>query len=434
MRTLRCFRRLAQSRAFTTPKDETINLRSKATRGVLREVPCINDVIAAHKGYEDIAVSYCSQSISKVRCVDDSFVSLLLPFSESEVLREAMIKFDGKTIRYGKLFELIDAIAGDVGYRHCTPDSGSQEQRDFYVVTASVDGMQAFSDIRADENLRLEGFLTWVGTTSMEVHVNILSVPTAQAGSIRPPRLAGSTQFIMVARSKATDKSYKVPGLFMSDEDLHAGQERSGRRKRLALESLQLSPPAKEEVEMLHKLYLDAQYLKLQKKALMDRKQGEILSRQTNRRRFKYMKHTVQHSVNLMHFQQRNIHGKIFGGHLMRMGFEIGYITAACFFGNEAGTHFHSVDDIQFVRPANVGSVMEFVGTATFSRPPYVVVEVIVRDVNVATGIKSTTNQLSFVFACDTEADVPDVIPREYDEYIKHLQGKRSLERILAGQ
>ena len=146
------------------------------------------------------------------------------------------------------------------------------------------------------------------------------------------------------------------------------------------------------------------------------------------------MKHTVQHSVNLMQFQQRNIHGKIFGGHLMRMGFEIGYITAACFFGNEAGTHFHAVDDIQFVRPANVGSVMEFVGTATFSKPPYVVVEVVVQDVNVATGIKSRTNQFSFVFACDIEADVPDVIPREYDEYIKHLQGKRSLERILAGQ
>jgi acyl-coenzyme A thioesterase 9 len=120
-------------------------------------------------------------------------------------------------------------------------------------VTASVDGMQAFSDINADENLRLEGYLTWVGTSSMEVHVNILSVPSPANSA---PRLAGSTQFIMVARNRDTGKSYQVPGLEMSEVELSTGQKRANRRKQLAANSLQLRPPAKDEVDLLHKLYL----------------------------------------------------------------------------------------------------------------------------------------------------------------------------------
>ena len=117
----------------------------------------------------------------------------------------------------------------------------------------------------------------------------------------------------------------------------------------------------------------------------------------------------------------------------MRVGFEIGYITAVCFFGSEAKTHFHCLDDIQFLRPANVGSTMEFEATATFSRAPFVVVEVVVSSIAIETGFKNKTNSMTFIFECnDTAVRVPDVMPRDYIEFVKFLEGRRSLSKMVS--
>lgn len=419
----RCLRLLSSTAGHI--KSTPTSLNYKSFLGDITQLPILNDVINSHKGYETIQVFFCAQSniTNNKRRIADSFIELLLPFSNDEVLRESMIKFDKQTIRYGKLFELIDALAGDCGYRHCRI---TNQPLVFHIVTASVDGMRAFHDIKANENLKLQACISWVGSSSMEVHVDIISAPLGQ-----PERLAGSTQFIMVARDNATGSSHKVLGLENSQEDSVSGQQRANRRKDLAQQSLQMMPPRQEEVDVLHKLFLESRFLKMQKQAIMS-KGVDALAGQEKLRKFKYMKHTIQRSVQIMHHQNRNVHGKVFGGHLMRVGFEIGFIAACCFFGTESATHFHSVDDIQFVRPANVGSFMEFSATATYSQAPFAVVEVVVNDVEVESNFKRRTNTLTFVFKCDHESLVPGVMPRDYDEFILYLEGKRVLERILA--
>ncbi len=75
-----------------------------------------------------------------------------------------MIRTDGTTIRYGKLFEILDGLAGDVSYRHCGGPS-----KDLTIVTASVDGMKASASIDIKNDLKLQGYLTYVGKSSMEV-------------------------------------------------------------------------------------------------------------------------------------------------------------------------------------------------------------------------------------------------------------------------
>ena len=45
-----------------------------------------------------------------------SYIELLLNFSENEALRDSMMRFD-KTIRYGLLLEVLDALAADVAHR-----------------------------------------------------------------------------------------------------------------------------------------------------------------------------------------------------------------------------------------------------------------------------------------------------------------------------
>jgi len=397
---------------------------------ITKQLLCINDVISSHKGYDDISAFVCPAAVQKQqRSAVDSWIELLLPFSMSDSLREAMLKFDRKTIRYGKLFELVDALAGDVGYRHVGLQSGAS---DFYVVTASVDGMRAFADVSAHEDLKLQGYVTWVGSSSMEVQINIIQTSIGGAD-----RLIGSTQFIMVARNRKTGKAYKAPGLDAGPEELQLGQARANARKGLAQQSLNILPPNAGEIEEMHNLFLKSQFLKLQKRALVNNNSsgGTKLDGITDLissapRPFKYMKHTTMSTTQIMHYQNRNVHGKVFGGYLLRIGFEIGFIAASCFFGTESLCRFHSVDDVQFVRAADVGSFMEFEATAIFSRERFLVIAVEVMAIDINTSLKSKTNSFSFVFSCDDASRVQDVMPRDYSEFIRHLEGRRVLDRL----
>ena len=49
--------------------------------------------------------------------------------------------------------------------------------------------------------------------------------------------------------------------------------------------------------------------------------------------------------------QQRNIHGRIFGGFLMRRAFELAFSTAYAFAG--AAPHFLEVDHVDFFKPVS---------------------------------------------------------------------------------
>ena len=126
------------------------------------------------RSFENIAISYCHANppvksegdpIGKRR-MDDSWLEIILPFSDHSSLREAMMTSDGGAVRYGKLFEILDGLAGDIAYRHC----GGRNEK-LAIVTASVDGMKASRRIDIHNDVRLQGYLTYVGTSSMEVSI-----------------------------------------------------------------------------------------------------------------------------------------------------------------------------------------------------------------------------------------------------------------------
>jgi acyl-coenzyme A thioesterase 9 len=81
-----------------------------------------------------------------------------------------------------------------------------------------------------------------------------------------------------------------------------------------------------------------------------------------------------------MYFQSRNVHGKIFGGFLMKKCYELSWVTARLF-GNDLSRPpvFRFVDDIQFLRPVSIGSIMEFDSSVVYSDGTYMVVVVEVR-------------------------------------------------------
>ena len=78
---------------------------------------------------------------------------------------------------------------------------------DFIVVTAAVDEIEFYYPIRIDTDCLLSGYVSYVGKSSIEVHIDVLQQFEGK------DRLACSANFVMVARNKKTGKAYEVPRL-----------------------------------------------------------------------------------------------------------------------------------------------------------------------------------------------------------------------------
>ena len=403
---------------------------------------------------ESIAVGYCSPSppvtvtdpatnvSTTARRVDDSWLEIILPFSDQPTMRDMMVRADGQTIRYGKLFEILDALAADVAYRHIQTSKMdihnshiSPSSLQLVVVTASVDGVRASANIDVNNDLKLQGYLTYVGKSSMEVTIDIIA--GSNDGS---ERKIGDTQFIMVARDNATGSAAAVHGLHSMDvaqsARFESGKRRATGRKWRAATSLSIQPPQKDEVDLIHSLFLQSKSLKKEKgdflkKLAQSNECGSAAAEAaaiSEKKNFKWMGNTALKNVLLMHSQDRNIHGKIFGGFLMKQAFELAWVTSVIFLGIKNPV-FISVDDIQFVKPVNIGSILEFTSTVVYSEGSKLVVLVKAFDVSVESGSREKTNMLTYVFSAPLGAPaVPAVMPKDYEEFINYLQGRRSLK------
>lgn len=69
------------------------------------------------------------------------------------------------------------------------------------------------------------------------------------------------------------------------------------------------------------------------------------------------MKDTCLENSFICQPQQRNIHGRIFGGFLMRRAFELAFSTAYAFAG--VAPHFLEVDHVDFLKPVSIYPVTE---------------------------------------------------------------------------
>lgn len=100
----------------------------------------------------------------------------------------------------------MDSVAGFVGYRHCF--GSVSEANPCTIVTGSVDSFHLFEKINATENIKIEGFLNYVGNTSMEVEINLY-----QGG-----KLKSNSLFMMISRDSTNlSKGYPVPKLILDN-------------------------------------------------------------------------------------------------------------------------------------------------------------------------------------------------------------------------
>jgi acyl-coenzyme A thioesterase 9 len=269
----------------------------------------------------------------------------------------------------------------------------------------------------------------------------------------------GRTHFIMAARDRTTGKASTVPSLKFEDNDCEGkntfeeGRQRSVFRKARAEVSLSRTPPKPDEVELMHRLYLESREVKMQRRAIVEAFLNEdsfpvinsenlghntesLVRRQElqqYRRDFKWMRETAFRNTFHMHSQDRNIHGNIFGGYLMKEAFELASICASLFYGCANNSpSFKFVDEIRFAEPVPVGSLLQFAATVMYTHDRLCVVQVEAFKFQPSNNMRYRTKKLKYIFEAPEEVVKPkQVMPSEYDEFVLYLEGRRSIEAYL---
>lgn len=317
--------------------------------------------------------------------------------------------FSSARLRHGLLLEHLDALAGDVALRHlgARPGDGTG------VVTAVVERTEFRGNMTVDRDMYLAGGVSWVGRTAMEVRIRVVSV-----GADGRAEEHGTAVFVMVSRSGA-GRGPPAPALEVSSH---------GQRRRLASsavaraqhkvedeQSVWRVPPTVSEMRVLHDMFL------------LSRAAGGGLPEP--REETEWMDATLFDKVDIAHHQARNLNSQLFGGTLMKMALELAYSTTVAF-APGALPELTTLDNIAFLAPVPIGSVLRFTSRVAYTQPETSSVVVYVEAWIMDGGgrFRSPTNRFHFTF----RAERPDgtrprrVMPRTYQEAMLYLDARRS--------
>lgn len=358
--------------------------------------------------------------------VRKSLTEKLFRFSSDEGLRSAYTSVTGHT-RIGLLLGDMDIIAGDVCYSH---SDGYNASRRLTIVTARCDRIRLHKGDGLDpsRDLRMVGSMAWVGNSSMEVEVQLKQ---QHSGSEEWTSVV-SGYFLMVSRDYSTYKAARVnPLLPETPEEIKKFEEGAARNQKNRQErqhSLHEHAPSTEETALIHKLYKEREMSRrrLESSSPGAEECGDNVPVREGEKKKRAVSpdDTYFEATKLMHPARKNVHGKVFGGYIMREAFELGYLTA-CNFAKRDRVRFVMMDDIIFLEPVEIGQVLSFGARVVYTAESKDIIQVMVTAdvIRPTTGSRTTTNTFHFTFASDNLDTA--VNPRSYREAIMLLEGRR---------
>ncbi|KAK1411266.1 hypothetical protein QVD17_37813 [Tagetes erecta] len=340
-----------------------------------------------------------------------SRTTILYPFSSDYILRE-QYRNPWNGIRVGKLLEDLDALAGTISFKHCFNHASMAES--LLLVTASVDKMVIKKPILVDRDLKIVGAVTWVGRSSMEIQLEVLQSNDESQALI--------ANFTFVARDSKTGKSAIINQVTPETEKekllWQEAEERNKLRKERRVQQKKKIEHEK-EAERLNALLAEGRVF-IDMPALADR--DSILIQDT----------CLQNSLVCMP-QQRNTHGRIFGGFLMRRAFELAFATAYAFAGR--APLFLEVDHVDFLKPVDVGNFLRFKSCVLYTElenpeQPLINIEVVAHVTRPELRTAEVSNKFYFTFTTKadgkTNSKIRSVVPATEEE------ARRVIERIDA--
>ncbi|XP_038899833.1 LOW QUALITY PROTEIN: acyl-coenzyme A thioesterase 9, mitochondrial-like [Benincasa hispida] len=359
------------------------------------------------------------QSELRTKTPSQSRTIVIYNFSSDFILRE-QYRDPWNEVRIGKLLEDLDALAGTISVRHCSDDDSTT--RPLLLVTASVDRIVLKKPISVDADLKIVGSVIWVGRSSIEVQLDMIQ--GTEDCSNKSDSVALTANFIFVARDSQTGKAALVNRLLPETEEeklLFEGAEaRSNLRKRKNRGDMWgLENGYIKRIDALlaeGRIFCDMP-------ALADR--DSILLRDTR----------LENSL-ICQPQQRNIHGRIFGGFLMQRAFELAFSTAYVFAGMVP--YFYEVDHVDFLKPVDVGDFLRFTSCVLYTEvdnpdQPLINIEVVAHVTRPEIRSSEVSNTFYFTFTVRPEAKangkgfrLRNVVPATEEE------ARRIIERMDA--
>lgn len=342
-------------------------------------------------------------------------------FSGDYILRE-QYRDPWNEVRIGKLLEDLDALAGTISVKHCSDDDCTT--RPLLLVTASVDKLVLKKPISVDVDLKIVGAVIWVGRSSIEIQLDVTQ-STDESSDYSEKDIALTANFIFVARDSKTGKASPVNRLSPQTEREKLLYAEAEARTKVRKSKQSHITKGLENGEDKHRLatLLGEGRIFCDMPALADR--NAIL-----------LKYTQLENSFLCQPQQRNIHGRIFGGFLMHRAFDLAFSTAYAFAGHMP--HFLEVDHVDFLKPVDVGDFLRLKSCVLYTESehtdqPLISVEVIAHVTRPELRSSEVTNMLYFTFTIRAEANVlkngcriRKVVPATEEE------ARRILERIDA--
>ncbi|KAG5080016.1 hypothetical protein GLYMA_02G139600v4 [Glycine max] len=333
-------------------------------------------------------------------------------FSEDHMIRE-QYRNPWNHIRMGKLVEDFDALAGTVAFKHCSNEDGTA--RPLLLVTASVDKMVLKKAIHIDADLTIVGAVTWVGRSSMEIQLELTQSEQGNPNISNSPALVAN--FTFVARDSTTGKAAAINQISPESEQERLLWEEAEERNKLRKRKNQEEKHGESEDTARLKALLAEGRIFSDMPALANR--NSILMEDT----------CLQNSF-ICQPQQRNTHGRIFGGFLMRRAFELAFSTAYAFAG--AAPHFLEVDHVDFFKPVEVGNFLRLKSCVLYTEldnlaEPLVNVEVVAHVTKPEHRSSEVSNRFYFTFGVDPEAiknglRLRHVVPATEEEARKVLE------------
>lgn len=357
------------------------------------------------------------QTQLRVKTPSQSRTTVLYNFSSDFILRE-QYRDSWNEVRIGKLLEDLDALAGTISVKHCSDDD--LMTRPVLLVTASVDKIVLRAPLSVDFDLRIVGSVIWVGRSSIDIQLEVMQ---SIEGRSPEDSVALTANFIFVARDSQTELAAPVNRLLPETEKekklFEEAEARNELRKRKRGEDGRAF--GCHEVGRLKELLTEGRIF-CDMPALADR--NSILLRDTR----------LENSL-ICQPQQRNIHGRIFGGFLMHRAFELAFSTAYAFAGMVP--YFLEVDHVDFLRPVDVGDFLRFKSCVLYTEiedpgHPLINVEVVAHVTSPEFRSAEVSNIFHFTFTVRPEAKsvkqngftIRSVVPATEEEARQILERK----------
>lgn len=274
-------------------------------------------------------------------------IEVIYPFSTDFVLREHY-RNPWNGVRIGRMLEDADSLAGFVSYEHC--DDTNPTTRPPLLVTATVEAIKLTgSDLSLEHDMTLRGKVVWTGTSSLDINMELIQHGVHKMSAL----------FTFVARDPVTGASQRVNPL---KPEKPQDQEVFCERQRVNDVRKSERTAIKQGKSVLNSPEIQQYIADLLASARTKRELPALAEPHTL-----FADQTMCSNTFTTQPQQRNLHGRVFGGFLMRRAFELAHSTAYQFAGCRPRTLL--IDQIEFRKPVNIGDLLRLNAWVLHTRP-----------------------------------------------------------------